>query len=84
MWQRVVNFYLPDATIDPAEKMYLSRRHIKTRHHENQKEIERFFSGRKIIRHSMPLLLLKRLTDEKPTLFKEAGEPKNAAVGMSR
>lgn len=43
MWQHVVNYYLPDATMDPVEKIYLSRRHIKTRRHENQEEVERFF-----------------------------------------
>lgn len=43
MWQHVVNYYLPDATMDPVEKIYLSRRHIKTRRHENQEEVESFF-----------------------------------------
>ncbi|OXS30244.1 MAG: hypothetical protein BCS36_05535 [Desulfovibrio sp. MES5] len=43
MWQHVVNYYLPDATMDPIEKIYLSRRHIKARRLENEQEIERFF-----------------------------------------
>jgi len=45
IWRQVADFYLPQATIKPVDKIYLSRGQVKTRRLENQEEIERFFEA---------------------------------------